>query len=110
MHINNPFTKFSAKFEVRIMEGIEKFLLSGTYPEWLTQGEKANFRRKCKNFKVENNILYHKSSTDEEWKVVVKTKEEQQEIIQQFHVGTQGNCIGSDWVSHCLLMSINFCY
>lgn len=74
MHINNLFTKVSGKFEVRMMEDIEEFLLSGKYLEDLAQGERATFRGKCKNFKVENNVLYHKSSREEEWKVVIKKK------------------------------------
>ena len=40
---------------------VETYLRSSQYPKGMTKGEKANFRRKCKNsFKFETGMLYYK--------------------------------------------------
>ena len=41
------------------LQQIEDYLHRGIYPEGLSKGEKANFRRKCKNnYKFEDGVLY----------------------------------------------------
>ena len=59
---------------------VEEFLLSGKYPNDLLQEERFTFQRKCKNFKVEESVLYHKRLMEEGWKVVVKEKNKKQRI------------------------------
>ena len=48
------------------MDDIENFLRNAKYPEGLTKGDKANFRKKVKNnYKLDDGILYYKKAQDD---------------------------------------------
>lgn len=71
---------------------VEAYLRSSQYPKGFSKGEKANFRRKCKNFKFETGILYKKVGTDEasQWKICVRSVDEQMRILESCHSGIEG--------------------
>ena len=78
---------------------VENYLHYGKYPEDLTKGEKANFRRKCRNnFKFDAGILYYKVKKAKDasnpecdaWRVCFRTEEERKKIIEACHAGAGG--------------------
>ena len=42
------------------LKNIEQYLLRGEYPTGYTKADKANLRRKCRNFKLEEGILNYR--------------------------------------------------
>lgn len=95
MNISYPLLIFAGNSsgEVRMsFKDIELFILSGVYPDSLsTWGERSNFKRKCKNFKVDRGVLFRKSPAEGEgFKIVVQQQEEQERIIASCHAGPQG--------------------
>ena len=40
---------------------VEDYLRRNQYPEGISKGDKANLRRKCKNFKFDCGVLYKPS-------------------------------------------------
>ena len=72
---------------------VETYLRSSQYPKGMTKGEKANFRRKCKNnFKFETGMLYfHKDGIDEasQWKICVRSDNEKRQILESCHSGIE---------------------
>ena len=73
---------------------VETYLRSSQYPKGMTKGEKANFRRKCKNnFKFETGMLYFKNyGIDEasQWKICVRSDNEKRQILESCHSGIEG--------------------
>ena len=72
---------------------VEQYIRYGKYPEGMPKGEKANLRRKCKNFKFEDGILYHRKSSDssqDDWRVCVRSDEEKLRILELCHAGVGG--------------------
>ena len=68
------------------LDNIERYLRCSEYPEGLSKGEKANFRKKVKHYKVEEGLLYYRRSKEsEDWRVYIRTEPERQEIIQSCH-------------------------
>ena len=64
---------------------VENYLRKGKYPDCLAKGQKANFRRKCKNnFRFNGGILYYRKTKDgkggaeEPLRVVIRTAEEKE--------------------------------
>ena len=60
------------------------------YPKDISKGDKANLRRKCKNFKFDCGVLYFrrgkKGEGDEEgWKICVRTEDEKRRILESRH-------------------------
>ena len=88
------------------LQQIEDYLHRGIYPEGLSKGEKANFRRKCKNnYKFEDGVLYYTkcigrvptvSSEETNWRICVRSNDEKQRILQSCHSGTAGGHFGRD--------------
>ena len=60
-------------------------ILHGKYPVNLSNGEKANLRRKCRNYKMEAGLLYYRKfipgATDQLWKICIRTNEEKKRIF-----------------------------
>ena len=73
---------------------VETYLRSSQYPKGMTKGEKANFRRKCKNnVKFETGMLcYKKDGIDEasQWKICVRSDNEKRRILESCHSGIEG--------------------
>ena len=78
------------------MEEVENYLKNAKYPEGLSKGEKANFRRRIRNnFKLEDGILFYKhaqESTEDAtvWKTCVRNESEKDRIIKSCHEGVGG--------------------
>ena len=66
------------------------------YPEGLTKGEKANFRRKVNNnYKLDAGQLYYKKATDDGsdssvWKMCIRSEEERMRVVKSCHEGVGG--------------------
>ena len=64
------------------MEEVENYLKNAKYPEGLSKGEKANFRRKIRNnFKLEDGILFYKHAQERAddatvWKICIRSEKE----------------------------------
>ena len=74
---------------------IEDYLRMNQYPKGISKGDKANLRRKCKNFKFDCGVLYFrrvkKGEGDEEgWKICVRTEDEKKRILESCHAGIEG--------------------
>ena len=55
---------------VEDLAAVDAYVRRGEYPSGITKGEKANLRRKCNNFKLEEEVLYYKKASDElDWKI-----------------------------------------
>ena len=82
------------------------YLQRGEYPSGLDKGEKANFRRKCKNnFKFEDEVLYYrkhssKAEADQDWRVCVRRLEDKARIIESCHNGPTGGHFGRNKTSN----------
>ena len=69
---------------------METYLRSSQYPKGMTKGEKANFRRKCKNnFKFETGMLYFKKDGID-GKICVRSDNEKRQILESCHSGIEG--------------------
>ena len=45
------------------LRAVEKYLIYGEYEEGMEKGEKANFRRKCRNnYKLEDGVLHYRKN------------------------------------------------
>eukprot|EP00731_Ephydatia_muelleri_P034765 Em0075g18a len=80
---------------------VEDYLRMNQYPKGISKGDKANLRRKCKNFKFDCGVLYFrrvkKGEGDEEgWKICVRTEDEKRRILESCHAGIEGNHLGRD--------------
>ncbi|KAL5509260.1 hypothetical protein EMCRGX_G004598 [Ephydatia muelleri] len=80
---------------------VEDYLRMNQYPKGISKGDKANLRRKCKNFKFDCGVLYFrrvkKGEGDEEgWKIWVRTEDEKRRILESCHAGIEGNHLGRD--------------
>ena len=63
--------------------------ITNQYPKGLSRGDKANLRRKCKNFKFDCRVK--KGEGDEEgWKICVRTEDEKRRILESCHAGIKG--------------------
>ena len=73
------------------------------YPEEISKRDKANLRRKSKNFKFDCGVYYFKrvkkgegdGEGDEEgdgegWKICVRTEDEKRCILESYHAGIEG--------------------
>ena len=74
---------------------VEDYLRMNQYPKGLSKGDKANLRRKCKNFEFDCGVLYFrrvkKGEGDEEgWKICVRTEDEQRRILESCHAVIEG--------------------
>ena len=74
---------------------VEDYLRMNQYPKGISKGDKANLRRKCKNFKFDCGVLYFrrvkKGEGDEEgWKICVRTEDEKRRILESCHAGIEG--------------------
>ena len=78
------------------LEDIETFLrlneYSKTIKEW---GARSNFKRACKNFSIENGQFLYKRQ-----RVVVMAKQQQIEIIKDFHEGVGQSMNSKAMASH----------
>ena len=83
------------------MDEIENFLRNAQYPEGLTKGEKANFRKKVKNnYKLDGGMLYYKKAQDDGtdasvWKTCIRSEEEKMRVLKSCHEGIGGMLIKS---------------
>ena len=64
---------------------VEGYLRRNQYPEGISKGDKANLRRKCKNFKIDCGVLYFKrvkkgEGDGEGWKICVRTEDEKRRM------------------------------
>ena len=88
--------------DLQNLQEIQDYLQRGEYPSGLDKGEKANFRRKCKNnFKFEDGVLYYrkhlsKAEADQDWRVCVRSLEDKARIIKSCHAGPTGGHFGRD--------------
>ena len=65
------------------LASVEKYARNKTYPSSIiSRGEKANFRRQCRNFNIVDGQLMYK-----EKRLVITSKERQQCIIHDVHEG-----------------------
>ncbi len=79
-------------------DDIFRFCEGRGYPAKLTDPEKRNFRRKCKeNFKVDGGQLYYKRSdrgtqslSERPWKLCIKTTEEKERVLKSCHSSATG--------------------
>ena len=52
--------------DLQNLQEIQDYLQRGEYPSGLDKGQKANFRRKCKNnFKFEDGVLYYRKHSSQ---------------------------------------------
>ena len=78
------------------MKEVENYLKNARYPEGLSKGKKANFRRRVRNnFKLEDGILFYKhaqESTEDAtvWKTCVRSESEKDRITKSCHEGVGG--------------------
>ena len=78
------------------MDDIENFLRNAKYPDGLSKGEKANFRKKVKNnYRIDRGQLYYKKAGDDGadasvWKMCVRSEEEKGRILKSCHEGLGG--------------------
>ena len=80
------------------LEDIETFLTPNEYPKTIKEwGARSNFKRACKNFSIENEQFLYKRQ-----RAVVMAKQQQIEIIKDFHegVGQSMNSKDTFMVSH----------
>ena len=79
------------------LEQIEEFVRSKCYPEDAKgdKGKKRNFRRAYKNFTITNGQLMYKKS-----RLVIKSKDEQRQIIDDIHKGLGENPKAKAMSSH----------
>ena len=78
---------------------VNDYLRMNQYPKGISKGDKANLRRKCKNFKFDCGVLYFrrvkKGEGDEEgWKICVRTEDEKRRILESCHAGNEGKTEG----------------
>ena len=69
---------------------VEEYLRRTQYPEGISKEDKANLRRKCKNFKFDCGVLYFKrvkkgEGDGEGWKICVRTEGEKRRILLSCH-------------------------
>eukprot|EP00731_Ephydatia_muelleri_P003205 Em0001g3205a len=76
------------------LRAVEKYLIYGEYEEGMEKGEKANFRRKCRNnYKLEDGVLHYRKNItcegkdDALWRVCVRSDEEKERILESCHAG-----------------------
>ena len=76
---------------------IEKYVREKTYPPEMSgdKGKKANFRKACKPFSIANGQLMYKNS-----RLVITSKERQQTIIHDIHVGLGEDSKAKAMASH----------
>ena len=88
---------------------VEDYLRTNQYPKGISKGDKANLRRKCKNFKFDCGVLYFRrvkkgEGEEEGWKICVigpKTKKDAfwshamlgLKVKQKVYIIQYGNCI-----------------
>ena len=65
---------------------VENYLRRNQYPEGISKEDKADLRRKCKNFKFDCGVLYFKGvmkgeGDGEGWKICVRTEGKQRRIL-----------------------------
>ncbi|KAL5508860.1 hypothetical protein EMCRGX_G004118 [Ephydatia muelleri] len=85
------------------LRAVEKYLIYGEYEEGMEKGEKANFRRKCRNnYKLEDGVLHYRKNItcegkdDALWRVCVRSDEEKERILESCHAGVAGSHLGRD--------------
>ena len=68
-------------------------LCKNQYPKGISKGDKANLRRKCKNFKFECGVLYFKrvkkGGKEDGWKICFRTENEKRRILDSCHAGIE---------------------
>ena len=74
---------------------VEDYLRMNQYPKGISKGDKANLRRKCKNFKFDCGVLYFRrvkkgEGEEEGWKICVRTEDEKRRILESCHAGIEG--------------------
>ena len=78
------------------LEDIETFLRLNEYPKTIKEwGARSNFKRVCKNFSIENEQFLYKRQ-----RVVVMAKQQQIEIIKDFHEGVGQSMNSKVMASH----------
>ena len=72
-------------------------MFKSSYPSELNgdKGKKANFRKACKPFSISNRQLLYKST-----RLVISSKERQQTIIRDVHVGLGDDVKAKAMASH----------
>lgn len=79
------------------VHAVINFLRGNGYPSYMTtKNEKSNFRRQCKAFKFEGDILVHKKHSAK----VIIDKNEQKSIIKMVHDGSENSTESSALSSH----------
>ncbi|KAL5497268.1 hypothetical protein EMCRGX_G013711 [Ephydatia muelleri] len=73
---------------------VEDYLRMNQYPKGISKGDKANLRRKCKNFKFDCGVLYFRrvkkgEGEEERWKICVRTEDEKRRILESCHAGIE---------------------
>ena len=61
------------------------------YPKGISKGDKANLRRKCKNFKFDCGVLYFRRvKVTRKGGICVRTQDEKRRILESCHAGIEG--------------------
>ena len=77
------------------LKSIEDFLQHGIYPNTVTnKGQKSNFRRACKKFKIVNGLFMRDD------RIVITDKNRQMDIIRSVHNGLGENVKAKAMSSH----------
>ena len=67
---------------------MEEFLRTRKYPPGLNKGQKANFLRKSKNFRLSGGVLEYRTRSG--WRRTVEDAQEQRAIIARYHLAGNG--------------------
>ena len=70
---------------------VEDYLRMNQYPKGISKRDKANLRRKCKNFKFDCGVLYFRRvKVKRKGGRFVRTEDEKRRILESCHAGIEG--------------------